>query len=180
MALKLTSLKDLTVLQYQIPAHELIPNTSIQHKPLLIYRSVFIPATASASHIEQHLRDVGVVVPQWRYTMYSTSHFHSTSHEVLGIADGRARLCFGHEDNPEKVEEIVSKGDLVIIPAGVSHRLLHDIEGGFEMVGCYPKGYNWDMCYGKNGERTKVENIKNLPWFTKDPVYGHEGPAINA
>lgn len=66
--------------------------------------------------------------------MYSTSHFHSTSHEVLGIADGRARLCFGHEDNPEKVEEIVSKGDLVIIPAGVSHRLLHDIEGGFEMV----------------------------------------------
>lgn len=134
MVSNLTSLKDLKVLQYQIPAYGLTPNTSIQHKPLLIYRSAFSPDTTSASQIEQHMSGVGVVVPQWRYTMYSTSHFHSTSHEVLGIVNGRARLCFGHEDNPGKVEEILSKGDVIIMPAGVSHRLLDDIEAGFEMV----------------------------------------------
>jgi len=132
MTSKLTPLKDLRVLKHQIPAHGLTPNTSIQNKPLLIYRSVF--PSPSASHIESHFSSVNVVTPQWRYTMYSTSHFHSTSHEVLGVAKGKAKLCFGHEDNPKKVEEILTKGDVIVVPAGVAHRLLEDFEGGFEMV----------------------------------------------
>lgn len=129
---KVTALKDLKVFKHQIPAHGLIPNTSLQHKPLLIYRSAL--PSSSASAIEQHISSVGVVTPQWRYTMYSTSHFHSTSHEVLGIAHGKAKLCFGHESNPERVEEVVGKGDVVVVPAGVAHRLLEDVDGGFEMV----------------------------------------------
>lgn len=134
--------------------------------------------------------------------MYSTSHFHSTSHEVLGIANGKARLCFGHEDNPKRVEEVLTKGDVIVVPAGVAHRLLEDLEGGFEMVclcgmpslgsrqqlelivdrvqvGCYPTGFNWDMCYGKKGEESKIEKIKDLAWFQRDPVYGDEGPALD-
>ena len=87
MASKLTSLKDLKVIKHHIPSHGLTPNTSIQNKPLLIYRSAF-PSSTSASQIEAHLSSIGVVTPQWRYTMYSTSHFHTTSHEVLGIASG--------------------------------------------------------------------------------------------
>lgn len=134
MTSKLTPLKDLKVLKHQIPAHGLTPNTSIQNKPLLIYRSAFPPASTSASAIEKHFSNVGVVTPQWRYTMYSTSHFHSTSHEVLGIASGKARLCFGHEDNEKRVEEVLSKGDVIVVPAGVAHRLLEDLDGGFEMV----------------------------------------------
>ena len=79
--------------------------------------------------------------------MYSFSHFHSSSHEVLGIASGKAKLCFGHEANPQRVEEVLEKGDVIIMPAGVSHRLLEDLsEGlGFEMVGSYPVGCQWDM-----------------------------------
>ena len=38
---------------------------------------------------------------------------------------------------------------MVIVPAGVGHRLLDDYSSDFEMIGCYPKGKNWDMCYGK-------------------------------
>ena len=98
MASKLTPLKDLKVLKYQIPAFELTPNTSIQKKPLLIYRSAF-PSDFKASDIESHLSSVGVVTPKWRYTMYSFSHFHSNTHEVLGIASGKAKLCFGHESS---------------------------------------------------------------------------------
>lgn len=75
--------------------------------------------------------------------MYSTSHFHSTCHEVLCIASGRAKLCFGHEENPERFEPEVSRGDVIVVPAGVAHRLLEDLEGGFQMVGCYPPERQW-------------------------------------
>ena len=56
----------------------------------------------------------------------STSHFHSTSHEVLCVFKGTARLCFGHEDNPKRVEAVVDEGDVMVVPAGVSHRLYVD------------------------------------------------------
>lgn len=75
MTSRLTALKDLKVLSHQIPAHGLTPNTSIQNKPLLIYKSAF-PSNANADEIEEHLNSVGVVSPQWRYSMFTTSHFH--------------------------------------------------------------------------------------------------------
>ena len=177
MPATLTPLKELRVTKHLIPAHGLIPNTSIQNKPMMIYHAAF-NSKPPASAIEEHLSSIGAVQPQWRYTMYSTSHFHSTSHEVLGIASGEARLCFGHERNPKRVEEVVKAGDVVVLPAGVAHRLLEDLAGGFQMVGSYPKGCNWDMCYGNKGEEEKIESIKELRWFQKDPIYGHEGPAL--
>lgn len=178
--ISLTPLASLRVSKYQIPAHSLTPNTSIQRKPLLVYHSAFEPSTASASAIESHLSDVDVVVPQWRYTMYSTTHFHSTTHEVLCISNGRARLCFGGEANDGRIEPVVEKGDVIIVPAGVGHRLLEDQAGGFEMVGSYPKGCSWDMCYGEKGEEEKVKGIEKLSWFERDPIYGERGPAVEA
>lgn len=68
MALKLTPWREIQVLKHYIPAHNLIPNTSLQHKPLLIYKSVF-PSNTSVSQIESHFNAIGVVKPQWRYTM---------------------------------------------------------------------------------------------------------------
>ena len=110
----LTPLKDIRVSSYQIPAFGRIPNTSIQRKPLIIYQSTF-KQSASASTIEDHLSSVGVVIPQWRYTMFSQSHFHSTSHEVLCVAQGKAKLCFGGEENPKRVEPILEEGDVKCI-----------------------------------------------------------------
>ncbi|CAK4032650.1 cupin domain-containing [Lecanosticta acicola] len=197
--LLLTPLQELKVLQHQIPAHGLlIPNTSLQRKPLLIYKAAFHtpppppqnPTTTTtttttsssiASAIETHLSRIGIVVPQWRFTMYSTSHFHSTTHEVLAVCHGRARLCFGHEENPGRVESVLERGDVIVIPAGVSHRLLEDLDGGFEMVGSYPEGSGcrrWDMCYGRPGEEGQIAGIRGLGWFERDPVYGDEGPVL--
>jgi len=172
----LTPLSSLTISTYHIPAHGLIPNTSIQHKPLLIYRSAF-PPSATASQIESHLLSTGAVQPQWRYTMYSSTHFHSTTHEVLVVASGSAKVCFGGEQNPGRVETRLEKGDVVVVPAGVGHRLLED-EGRFLMVGSYPRGCAWDMCYGRVGEEEKVMGIGGLGWFEKDPVYGEKGPVL--
>lgn len=76
---------------------------------------------------------------------------------------------------------MVKRGDVIIVPAGVSHRLLEDKDRDpFLMVGSYPNGNNWDMCYGKHGEESMINNIKNLPWFSKDPIYGDEGPVLDA
>lgn len=110
--------------------------------------------------------------------MYSQSHFHSTTHEVLVVVSGKARLCFGGEENPKRVEAELKKGDVMIIPAGVAHRLLKDIDGDFSMVGSYPIGKSWDMCYGRKGEEERVKGIKS-PWFSRDPVYGDQGPSLS-
>ena len=69
-------------------------------------------------------------------------------------------------------------GDVLVVPAGVGHRLVDDIQGGFEMVGCYPIGKRWDMCYGAEGEEEKVKGIMGLGWFERDPIYGDEGPVL--
>ena len=110
--------------------------------------------------------------------MFSETHFHSTTHEVLSIASGSAKCCFGHEHNEGRIEPVLTKGDVVIIPAGVGHRLLEDY-GDFQMVGSYPKGKSWDMCYGRDGEDEKVKLINNLGWFQRDPIYGDNGPSLD-
>lgn len=173
------ALSTLRVSKHLVPSHGLLPNSSILHKPLLIYHSVF--ANPSASAIESHLASVGVVVPQWRYSMYSTSHFHSNTHEVLCVCSGRARLCFGGEENPGRVEPVVEAGDVIVLPAGMAHRLLDDTSVGsrFEMVGSYPNGCDWDMCYGREGEERQVEGIGSVPWFDRDPIYGDQGPVLD-
>ncbi|XTI90568.1 hypothetical protein V2W45_1470531 [Cenococcum geophilum] len=123
---------------HQNPAHSLLPSTSILHKPLLIYHFAF-PLSTPAFAIEAHLTA------------------NVTMHKVLCVSRGKA-----------KFETEITIGDVVVIPAGVSHRLLEDLEGEFEMVGSYPKGCSWDMCYGKKGEEEKVERIKSVEWFERD------------
>lgn len=59
---------------------------------------------------------VGVVLSRWRYTMYSSTHFHSTFHEILCVASGRAKLCFGGEENPDRVMSTIQAGDVMIAP----------------------------------------------------------------
>jgi uncharacterized protein YjlB len=142
----------------------------------MIYHRAF---DASENELQAHLEDIGEVEPQWVYTMYKQTHFHSTTHEVLGVVSGRARLCFGGEGNPNRFEPIVEKGDLVIVPAGVGHRLLDDLGSqAFKMVGAYPRGKQWDMCYGQPDEE-QVKTIETLDWFHADPLYGADGPVLH-
>ena len=85
---------------------------------------------------------------------------------------------FGGESNPSKVVTEVQKGDVIIIPAGVAHRLLNDFNSDFQMVGSYPRGKHPDMCCGKKEEEEKVKGISGLEWFERDPLYGDDGPLL--
>ena len=72
----------------------------------------------------------------------------------------------------------VAAGDVVVIPAGVAHRRLRSTPD-FGVVGAYPQGQRWDMCYGKKGERPGTDrNIARVPDPGTDPVYGGEGPLL--
>jgi uncharacterized protein YjlB len=101
--------------------------------------------------------------------VYSFHHYHSTSHEVLGICSGTALLHLGGEHG-EKIK--VEAGDIVVIPAGVGHKNL-GASADFSVVGAYPDGRDWDLLKGEDGERPAADkNIASLPVPTTDPFLG--------
>lgn len=147
------------------------PNSRL---PLLIYKAAIAPEEASPEAMEL-LFGTHHWPPQWRSSVYTFHHYHSTAHEVLGIARGSARLMLG---GPKGRQFGVAAGDVIVIPAGVVHRRLSSSDD-FLVVGAYPPGQNWDLLEGKPGERPRAdENIKAVPMPETDPVSGAEGPLL--
>jgi uncharacterized protein YjlB len=111
----------------------------------------------------------------WLNGVYGYHHYHSTAHEVLGVVGGSARVQFGGQKGPTLE---VRAGDVVVIPAGVGH-YNEGASAGFQVVGAYPRGQNWDLRTGEPGERPQVlRNIRAVPLPATDPVYGDEGPLL--
>jgi uncharacterized protein YjlB len=70
-------------------------------------------------------------------------------------------------------------GDIIIIPAGVSH-CNQGQSDDFRVVGAYPAGQQWDMMHGREGERPGADdNIVSVPKPLADPVFGPTGPLMN-
>ena len=105
--------------------------------------------------------------------MYSFAHYHSTTHEILGVYCGVATLRLGGEHGRNLD---VHFGDVIVIPAGVGHQKL-DASSDFAVVGAYPDGRDWDLLRGLPGERPKSDHtIASLPIPDYDPIYGANGP----
>src|SRR5438876_10260519 len=77
----------------------------------------------------------------WRNGVYPFAHYHSTSHEMLGVFRGSATLRIGGEHG-KNVD--VHAGDVIVIPAGVAHQKIGGSED-FAVVGAYPDGRDWDL-----------------------------------
>jgi uncharacterized protein YjlB len=108
----------------------------------------------------------------WRNGVYSYHHYHSTAHEALGVYSGSATIQFG---GPEGTTVTIRAGDVVVIPAGVAHKC-PESSSDFRIVGAYPRGQRWDMCYGETGERPAADqNIAEVPDPQTDPVQGSGG-----
>lgn len=147
------------------------PNSAL---PLLYYRAAIAKEDASPQAMEA-LFATGGWPPAWRYTVYPYHHYHSTAHEVLGIASGSARLQLG---GPKGRAFDVSAGDVIVIPAGVVHQQLSK-SGDFLVVGGYPPGQRPDQFRGEPGDRPRAdENIARVPLPKTDPVAGANGPLL--
>ena len=148
----------------------IFPNSPL---PLLVYRdAITTNAKDPASIFEQRFAE-NDWTNSWRDGVYSFPHYHSTSHEVLGVYSGAAALRLGgnHGKNID-----VHAGDIVVIPAGVAHQNV-GASNDFGVVGAYPGGRQWDLLRGLPGERPKADhNIAALPMPENDPIYGVEGP----
>jgi uncharacterized protein YjlB len=141
--------------------------------PVLLYRQAFVTeASDRASVVEQRFAE-NDWTNSWRNGVYSFAHYHSTTHEALGVYCGAATLRLGG-DHGKNVE--VHAGDVIVIPAGVAHQKIRASED-FAVVGAYPDGREWDLLRGLPGERPKADrNIAALPIPDNDPIYGPEGP----
>ena len=117
------------------------PNSRL---PVLLYRDALPPDPGA---MEQAFTALGWA-NSWRNGIYRFHHFHSTAHEVLGIAAGRVTVRFG---GPAGTQAALAAGDVAVIPAGGSHFNAGD-DGALLVVGAYPGGARFDTLRGDPAE----------------------------
>jgi len=111
----------------------------------------------------------------WRNGIYAHHHYHSTAHEVLGIARGEATVRLGGERG-RSVD--LKAGDVVVIPAGVAHKR-EAASADLLVIGAYPKGQRPDLCRAETAVHDRSSaNIAKVPLPAADPVSGDDGPLL--
>lgn len=135
--------------------------------PALLYKGVLdIPMLFPATHVK-HLFEKHGWSNSWDAGIFEYHHYHSTTHEVLGIYSGKTVIQLG---GPKGKKIKVEEGDVLVIPVGMAHKNLA-AEDNVGVVGAYPDGRDYDMNYGKPGERPGVdENIVSVPLPSQDPL----------
>lgn len=143
----------------------IIPNSGL---PLLLYRNAFATTEKEGAAWLEARFAANNWANSWRNGIYDYHHYHSTSHEALGIYAGTALLHLGGEHG-EKVQ--VEAGDVLVIPAGVGHKNLHSKD--LAVVGAYPNGRHYDVKRGLPGDRPEADmNIAAVPLPETDPLFG--------
>jgi uncharacterized protein YjlB len=144
------------------PPGDVIPNHP--SFPVLLYREV------NADDVQALFAAHGWG-GSWVDGVFDFHHFHSTSHEVLGVLAGEATLELG---GPQGRSFDVRAGDVVVLPAGTGHRRA-TARNGFTVTGAYPAGQeDYDLL--RSADDAARERIRTLPAPDQDPV-GGEGVA---
>lgn len=147
-----------------------IPNSKA---PMLLYRAA-VPADPDA--IEARFA-ANAWPPAWRDGIHPFHHFHSTAHEALGVARGRASVLFG---GPNGRTLDLKAGDVVVLPAGVGH-CAQEASPDLLIVGTYPRGMErgLDTRRGRPDEADAMRaNAARVPLGVADPVAGAGGPLM--
>ncbi|GAA0890479.1 hypothetical protein GCM10009122_01570 [Fulvivirga kasyanovii] len=150
-----------------------IPNSKY---PVMIYHQAFSDTEPQAADWLKQRFASNNWTNSWRWGVYDFHHYHSNTHEVLGVFSGWALLHLG---GPNGKQIRVKKGNVIVIPAGVAHKC-PEAGDSFEVVGAYPDGIQPDMNKGEDGERPKTDkNIATVPFPDKDPLNGENAGIIS-
>jgi len=149
-----------------------VPNSRL---PTIIYRSAIEPdENDPASAFERNFAQ-NDWRGSWRWSIFTFHHYHSTSHEVLGIAVGHATLRLGGRKGREFE---VRAGDVIALPAGTGHKRVAS-SPGFLVVGAYPEGRERDLikpyAASRSAHDAALARIAAVPAPKFDPVQGREG-----
>ncbi len=147
-----------------------VPNNRL---PLIVYPGAIDPKAGDPGVAFETLFQANGWGGGWRNGIFPFHHYHSTAHEVLGIAKGRAEVRFGGEAGATlKVEA----GDAVLIPAGVGHKRLSGSDDLF-VIGAYPGGHWADLMREGAEDKAGVRaRIAGVPLPKADPLGGKDGP----
>jgi uncharacterized protein YjlB len=150
-----------------------IPNNPLW--PLILYRgAVRLPAEFDAAAVMEDLFESNGWGGSWRDGIYDYVHYHSQTHEVLGIARGTAKVQFGGNRGRTIT---VKAGDVAILPAGTGHQKITSSED-FLVVGAYPPSGTYDLCTSSEDHARAVKTISKVARPRKDPVFGGRGPLL--
>jgi uncharacterized protein YjlB len=145
--------------------------------PLVIYRSAIkLDSAYDPAAIFEDLFAKNGWKGSWRDTMYDWLHYHSNTHEVLGVARGwlKARIGGAHG----RVIR-VKAGDVMVLPAGVGHNCVRQ-SSDLLIVGAYPGNRQYDECEPKDTDDGIRAKVRRVPRPRMDPVYGKKGPLLAA
>ena len=149
-----------------------VPNSRL---PLVVYRGALADSGDRAGGCEKMFARHGWP-DAWRNGIYGHHHYHSTAHEVLGIARGDARVRLGGEGG-QTVE--LNAGDVVVIPAGVAHKR-ESASGDLVVIGAYPRGTRPDLCCAEAAAHDgALAAIAVVPLPEADPVTGRADPLLD-
>ena len=141
------------------------PNNTL---PVVLYRASMATGQPSTSFEELFQRNGWS--NNWHDTITTNDHYHSTTHEVLGVSRGAVTLQIGGANG--RIFH-VETGHVLIIPAGVGHFAMA-AGSDYEVVGGYPDGRAWDMIYNESDQYAVAKRtIGQLPLPTKNPVLGN-------
>jgi uncharacterized protein YjlB len=158
------------------PDDGMIPNHP--YWPLVIYRrAVRLPKAFDPAAVFEEVFASNGWGDMWRNGIYDYLHYHSSIHEVLGVARGSARVRFG--GNKGRTLRLV-EGHVAILPAGTGHQCLSATED-FLVVGAYPPSGTYDECSPTREEHDHgLKAVRKVARPRKDPVYGSKGPLLTA
>ncbi|MBS0548933.1 MAG: cupin domain-containing protein [Proteobacteria bacterium] len=142
--------------------------------PLLHYRdTVAFKAGLDPAAVFEELFAAHGWGRSWRNGIYDFLHFHTQSHEVLGIARGSARVQFGGAKGRTLT---VEAGDVIVLPAGTGHQRIRKSDD-LLVVGAYPEDGKYDQPEPRDVDHAEaLKRIGRVPVPDADPVYGTDGP----